>query len=112
MSRLISVVLLPLLMLGVVGRVRAQTPKLDLRKGDRVVFMGDTFAEREALFGYIETMLHAQFPEQKLTFRNLAYSADTPKALLADLEGTHEYNHGSNRALNFGTMVKHLTDVK
>jgi DNA-binding NarL/FixJ family response regulator len=31
---------------------------------------------------------------------------------VADLKGTMEYNHGSNRALNFGTMPKHLADVK
>src|SRR5262245_18330538 len=76
MSRLLSLALLSLLVPGLVNRAQAQTPKLDLRKGDRIVFMGDTFAEREALYGYIETMLHAQFPEHKPTFRNLAYSAD------------------------------------
>lgn len=42
--------------------------------GDRVVFLGDTFAEREAMFGYIETVLQTRLPELKLTFRNLGYS--------------------------------------
>jgi putative heme-binding domain-containing protein len=86
--------------------------KLDLRKGDRIVFMGDTFAERAGLFGYFETLLQARFPELKLTFRNLGYPGDTPASLLADLKGTMEYNHESNRALNFGAMTKHLKDVK
>ena len=97
---------------GVVEPEIVSKHKLELNKGDRIVFMGDTFAERAGMFGYIETLLQARFPELKLTFRNLGYSGDTPASLVADLKGTAEYNHGSNRALNFGTMPKHLTDVK
>ena len=112
MSRIVCWLAAPAFLVGLVPGLEAQIPRVDLRKGDRVVFMGDTFAEREAMFGYLETMLHAQFPEHKLTFRNLAYSADTPAVLLADLKGTMEYNHGSNRALNFRTMPEHLADAK
>lgn len=86
--------------------------KLTLAKHDRIVVMGDTFAERAALFGYFETHLQARFPELQLKFRNLGFSGDTPASLLADLKGTMEYNHGSNRPLNFGTMKEHLTRVK
>jgi len=81
--------------------------------GDRVVFLGDTFAEREALFGYVETVLQTRLPELKLTFRNLGYSADTVAVHLADIaKGDIEYNHDSNRALNFGTMPEHLKDAQ
>jgi putative heme-binding domain-containing protein len=91
----------------------AQRIKLDLRKGDRVVFMGGTFAEREGQFGYIETLLQARFPDLQLTFRNLGYSADTAHSLLGDItKGDGDANRQSNRALNFGTMHKHLGDVK
>jgi lysophospholipase L1-like esterase len=57
---------------------RAQTnPKLDLRDGDRVVFVGSTLLEREQEGGYIETMLVRHFPGKRVVFRNVAYSGDT-----------------------------------
>lgn len=49
-----------------------------LQDGDRVLFIGDTFFEREVDYGQIETGLTAGFPERKVTFRNLAWAADTP----------------------------------
>lgn len=52
--------------------------KLELKNGDRVAFIGDTFVEREQVGDYIETMLLSRFPDQNVTFRNLGYSADTP----------------------------------
>jgi hypothetical protein len=48
-----------------------------LRDGDRVVFLGDTFVEREGDRGFIETALVASHPEASLTFRNLGWSGDT-----------------------------------
>ncbi len=50
----------------------------ELRHGDRVVFLGDTFMEREQYHGWIELMLTTQFPHRDITFRNLGWSADTP----------------------------------
>jgi hypothetical protein len=88
--------------------------KLDLRKGDRVVLMGDTFAEREVWFGYLETALQSRFPDLGLTFRNLAYAADTTAVLADDMSKTQigDDDRVSNRALNFGTMPQHLTAAK
>ena len=87
--------------------------KLELHKGDRIVLIGDTFAERAALYGYIETLFQCRFPDLQLSFRNLGYSADTVGVHVADMaKGTVEYNHDSNRALNFGPMPKHLADAK
>ena len=54
----------------------AAAPALDVGKGDRVVFVGNTFAERLHLFGYFETFLHCRFPEHRLRIRNLGWSAD------------------------------------
>ena len=52
-------------------------PSWSLRDGDRVVFLGDTFVEREGDRGFIETALVAAHPEASLTFRNLGWSGDT-----------------------------------
>ncbi len=52
--------------------------RFELRDGDRVVFLGDTFLEREGDFGAIEMSLTAAFPDRNVTFRNLAWSGDTP----------------------------------
>src|SRR5438094_8935161 len=51
---------------------------LELYDGDRVLFIGDTFFEREVDYGHIETRLTAAFPDRQITFRNLAWAADTP----------------------------------
>ena len=57
----------------------AATPApFDLRDGDRVLFIGDTFFEREVDYGHIETRLTAAFPNRHVIFRNLAWAADTP----------------------------------
>ncbi len=53
------------------------TPAVELRSGDRVVFLGDSFFEREYPLGLIETALTAAHPEKALTFRNLGWSGDS-----------------------------------
>ena len=59
--------------------VRAAAPEpFELQDGDRVLFIGDTFFEREVDYGHIETRLTAAFPDRNVTFRNLAWAADTP----------------------------------
>ena len=50
---------------------------LDLRKGDRVCLVGNTFAERLAASGYFETLLHARHGDKEVTLRSLAWPADT-----------------------------------
>ncbi len=58
---------------------RAAVPEpFEFKDGDRVLFIGDTFFEREAEYGHIETRLTAAFPDRNVTFRNLAWAADTP----------------------------------
>jgi hypothetical protein len=56
----------------------ADAPKFELRDGDRVLFIGDTFFEREVDYGHLETRLTAAFPDRHVTFRNLGWAADTP----------------------------------
>lgn len=52
--------------------------RFELKEGDRVVFLGDTFFEREGDYGAIEMRLTSAFPDRSVTFRNLAWSGDTP----------------------------------
>lgn len=56
----------------------AQQPaRVELRDGDRVALVGDSFFEREYRFGLIETALTLAHPDKRLTFRNLGWSGDT-----------------------------------
>ncbi len=55
----------------------AKAASLELKKGDHLVWIGNTFAERMQYFGEIESQLHARYPEHNLVVRNLAWSADT-----------------------------------
>ena len=50
---------------------------LELKPGDHVVWIGNTFAERMQYFGEVESRLHARYPKHNLVVRNLAWSADT-----------------------------------
>jgi glucose/arabinose dehydrogenase len=52
--------------------------RFELQNGDRVLFIGDTFFEREVDYGSIETRLTAAFPEHAVTFRNLGWAGDSP----------------------------------
>jgi lysophospholipase L1-like esterase len=76
----------------------AQSPGLELRKGDTVVFVGNTFAERMQHFNHFETMLTTRFPDLHLHVRNLGWSGDT--IILQP------------RPLNFGDAARHLTEQK
>src|SRR3954471_21970102 len=49
---------------------------LKLEKGDHVVLIGNTLAERQQYFGNFETLLHSRFPELELVVRDLGWSAD------------------------------------
>ena len=51
-------------------------PELVLRKGDRIILIGNTLAERMQYYGHFETVLHARFPELELVVHDLGYSAD------------------------------------
>lgn len=99
LSVLLGLALLPL-PLEARGKVLGSDhgPRLELRKGDRVVFIGNTFAERMNLFGYFETLLATSVPELELTFRNLGWSADTLTL--------------QPRPLNFGDLETHLKTQK
>ena len=56
----------------------AESPKLELKDGERILFMGDTFFEREGDYGWIETRLTTAFQDRNLHFRNLSWAGDNP----------------------------------
>ena len=53
-----------------------QEPAITLQDGDRILFIGDSFFEREYRFGLIETALTVSHPDKALTFRNLGWTGD------------------------------------
>jgi len=58
-----SLLCLVCLIASVATAFAADEPKLTLRKGDHVVLIGNTLAERMQYFGNFETLLHSRFPE-------------------------------------------------
>src|SRR5690606_22545502 len=54
----------------------ADAPQLQLAKGNKLVLIGNTLAERQQHFGNFETLLHSRFPELNLVVRNLGWSSD------------------------------------
>ena len=49
---------------------------LELKEGDSVFIVGNTFAERIALSGYLDAMIHAANPDKKIVIRSVPNSAD------------------------------------
>jgi glucose/arabinose dehydrogenase/lysophospholipase L1-like esterase len=75
-----TAVILGVLALGVTAWLYFRQPPhgvgIEFNKGDHVVIVGNTFAERMQYFGHFETLLHSRFPDQDLVVRNLGYSGD------------------------------------
>ncbi|QDU30823.1 Membrane bound L-sorbosone dehydrogenase [Anatilimnocola aggregata] len=65
-----------LLTLALNRATAADAPQLKLAKGNKIVLIGNTLAERQQHFGHFETLLHSRFPELNLVVRNLGWSAD------------------------------------
>jgi hypothetical protein len=71
-------------------------PPFRIERGDRIVFVGNSFAERLQLFPHFEALLTALQPDDSLTFRNLSWSGDEVAL--------------QPRPLNFGDMHTHLRE--
>lgn len=48
----------------------------ELKKGDRVVFLGNSLFENDFQYGYLELALATRWPDRDLTFRNLGWTGD------------------------------------
>src|SRR5262245_16531209 len=75
MSRFLSLLALVSTVAAISG-AWADEPKLKLAKGNHVVLIGNTLAERMQYFGHFEALLHSRFPELELVVRDLGWSAD------------------------------------
>lgn len=75
---------------------QSTAPLIPIEQGDRIVFIGNTFAERMQLFPDLEVLLTALYPEAQLTFRNLGWSADEVAL--------------QPRPVGFGDLHTHLTE--
>jgi glucose/arabinose dehydrogenase len=75
MKRSIRFLLLTLMCAGVLAGARA-AEKLELRKDYHVCVIGNTLPDRMQHDGWLETLIHARFPQHDLVFRNLAVAGD------------------------------------
>lgn len=76
----------------------------ELKDGDRVVFLGNTFTERAQLHGYVETALTVRYPDRHVVFRNLGWSGD-------NVFGEARARFG-NVQEGFDHLVTHVTELK
>ena len=95
MKRLIAALLL---FTFSVATVPASAQKLELKKGDRICFVGNELGERMQHHNHWETLLHQSYPELDLTIRNLCFPGDEPYERI--------------RSLDFGDPDSHLTHSK
>ena len=86
--------------LGMALGVSAAEP-LQLQKGDHICIVGNTLAERMQHYGWLETLLHAQYPQHELVFRNLGYSGD-------EVNGFRDSNKRM-RSMDFGSFDQWLS---
>lgn len=70
----------------------------ELKKGDHIAYIGNTMADRMQHSAWLETYLHAMFPEHELLVRNLGYPGDELKLRV--------------REENFGSPDEWLTKVE
>lgn len=50
---------------------------IELKDGDRVVWLGGAFVERMQASEFVETAITSGYPNREITFRNLGWSGDT-----------------------------------
>ncbi|MEZ6109756.1 MAG: SGNH/GDSL hydrolase family protein [Pirellulaceae bacterium] len=59
------------------GAGSAWGESIELKDGDRVVWLGGAFVERMQASEFVETAITAGYPNRRITFRNLGWSGDT-----------------------------------
>lgn len=72
--------------------------KWEPKQNARIAVVGNTMAERMSFFGGFEAMLQVQFPDKRVTLRNLGWSADTLTM--------------QPRPSKFGSMEDHLEQLE
>lgn len=74
---------------------------IEFKKGDHICIIGNTLAERMQHSGWLETLLHARFPQHELVVRNLGYSGD-------EIDGFRDGNKRL-RSMDFGSQDQWLS---
>ena len=77
---------------------------LVLEPNQLVVLLGDTFIERDGLYGHLESALSAAYAGKNIRFRNLGWSGDTPRAESRAYFGPP--------AEGFDRLKKHLAELR
>ena len=85
-----------LALLSILGSTASAQLKLELNRGDHICIVGGTVAERMQHYGYLETLLHARFPQHELVFRNLAFSGDEISGFRDDTKRLRSRDFGSH----------------
>ena len=68
---------LALLTVGCAGQTVTAEP-FEIKAGDRVVVIGDTWFEREGVAAELETLMHQRWAPRNFSVRNLSFAADRP----------------------------------
>jgi len=58
------------------GALALNAAQLELKKGDRVVLLGNSLAERMQHHGWLEAYVQAALPKHEIVFRNHGFSGD------------------------------------
>ena len=96
-----SLLVAAVLCLSATGSLFAQS--IEFNKGDHICLIGNTLAERMQHYGWLETLLQAQFPDHHLVVRNLGYSGD-------EIDGWKNNSHRL-RSMSFGSQDEWLAGV-
>lgn len=80
------------------GEAVATELPLQLKEGDRIMFVGNTLFDLAGRYGFFESMVYQSHPEEAPVIRNLSWSADE-----IDLQPRPE---------NFASVAQHLTREK
>ena len=80
MLRLLASVFLSVSLIGNSCEIGgAADPILKLKQRDHISYIGNTLADRMQHAGWLETYIHAAYPNMNLTVRNLGFSGDEVK---------------------------------
>lgn len=99
-----------LFLLAFSTQVVAEVDAFELRDGDRVIFLGNSFFERAIDYGVIETMWSIRWPDRNISFRNVGWDGDTVYG--------HSRAGGRRRAVfgdakeGFQSLVAHIDRLK
>jgi putative heme-binding domain-containing protein len=76
---IVSGLTLMLLLIMAVPNATAADNLVQISKGNRVAYIGNAMADRMQHHAWLETYIHAMYPQHQLTFRNLGFTGDEVK---------------------------------